>query len=99
MKGRCVDYFLFLNRRVAGPPRLLPFSKDIAVQWFEQIICDGLTEIHESHKIALRNLLSARIVELSCHDLDSGTELLENMVRRGGGPAKLSTVPEGRLHA
>ena len=62
---RCsVDYVLFLNRGASGPPRIMPFPKNIALQWFEQIICCSGEEIREAHKATLRNLLAAEIFEL-----------------------------------
>ena len=95
-----IDFVVFLNRGAHCPPRLLPFPKATAQEWFEQIICCGSEEIRDSHKASLRNLLTAEILELQYNDLDSGVELLETMIGRdGGAPAKSHIAPARRDRA
>jgi hypothetical protein len=86
-----VDYILFLNRGDFSSPRLVPFSKNKALQWFEQIISDGLAEIRDAHKAALQNLLGAEILELQYNDLLSAVELLEELLVDAGRPLLGST--------
>jgi hypothetical protein len=81
-----VDYILFLNRGAFSKPELVPFPKDTALQWFEQIICSGVREIREAHKSTLRNLLTAEILELRYNDLASAVELLDTLVLNGAHP-------------
>jgi hypothetical protein len=78
-----VDYIVFLNRECGGPPRLLPFPKDTALEWFEKVIFCGEKETVDAHKASLRRLLGAEIFELRYSDLDSAVARLEAMVRGG----------------
>ena len=81
MAAQClVDYVVFLNRAHVGPARLLPFPKDAALWWFEQVVRAGKAENGDAHKATLRRLLSAEILELRYSDLDSAIEQLEAMV-------------------
>jgi hypothetical protein len=77
-----VDYVVFLNRGQNGPARILPFSKEAALQWFEQVICWGEEDTVLEHKASLRRLLAAEILELRYSDLDSAVEQLELLVRK-----------------
>jgi hypothetical protein len=82
-----VDYIVFLNRGEPEPPGLVPFPKNIALQWFEQFLCYGEKEVVCAQKTSLRNLLTAKIFEMRYSDLDSAAKLLEGLVRDGGQPA------------
>jgi len=75
-----IDYIIFLNRGVFSSPELVPFPKDRALQWFEQLICSGLKNIRDAHKASLWTLLEAEILELRYSDLASAVELLETLV-------------------
>jgi len=81
-----IDFIIFLNRGWLSRPQLLPFPKDTALQWFEQIVCSGTREIREAHRATLRNLLAAEILELRYNDLPSAIELLEGLVLDGTRP-------------
>jgi len=78
-----VHYIVFLRRGHAGPPCLLPFPKQEALRWFEQVICCGEKEFVEAQKTSLRNLLAAEIFELRYDGLASAVSRLEEMVHRG----------------
>src|SRR5580692_7667414 len=81
--GSSVDYIVFLNRSIAGPARLAPFSKDDAFRWFEKVICCREKDVVDGHKAALRNLLSAQIFELRYSDFTSAIDRLESLVQTG----------------
>jgi hypothetical protein len=83
---RCsVDFIVFLKRNGSSPPRLLPFAKHRAIQWFEQAVCYGEKEDREAQKASLLNLLTAQVFELHYSDLDSAVARLEAMVRSEDG--------------
>jgi hypothetical protein len=82
-----VDYIVFLNRGKPEPPGLVPFPRNIALQWFEQFLCYGEKEVVCAQKISLRNLLTARIFEMRYSDLDTAVKLLEGLVRHASEPA------------
>jgi len=86
-----VEYIVFINRGDPGPPALVPFPREIALQWFEQFVCYGENEVMCAQKISLRNLLSAKIFEMRYSDLDSGVKLLEVLIREGGKRGSLSS--------
>jgi len=81
-----VDYIIFLNRGAYSEPQVVPFPKDTALQWFEQILCCGVGEILEGHKSTLRDLLTAEILELRYNDLASAVEHLEALISDGAHP-------------
>lgn len=76
-----ISYIVFLNRGHRGPARLTTFPRHQALQWFEQIVFSGEPEIVEAHGAALRNLLTAQILEMHYDDLTSAVDCLECMVR------------------
>ncbi|HXW61038.1 MAG TPA: hypothetical protein VEJ45_00430 [Candidatus Acidoferrales bacterium] len=78
-----VHYIVFLRRGHIGPPRLLRFPKQEALQWFEQVICCGEADVVEAQKASLHNLLSAEILELRYDGLAPAVSLLEAMIYRG----------------
>jgi hypothetical protein len=95
--GCTIDHVVFLNRGVPGPPRLLPFPKDTALRWFEQVVTSGSKETRDAQRASLRNLLAAEVLELRYSNLDTAVRLLEALVRRGGRwaekVAKFETQP------
>ncbi len=97
-----VDYIVFLKRGEPGPPRLLPFPKETALQWFEQVICYGEEAVRESQRESLLNLLTAEVFELHYQGLDSAVATLGEMVRNeaeAGSLAKSPPTPPKRKHA
>jgi hypothetical protein len=78
---RCsIDYIVFLNRREPDPPGLIPFPRDIALQWFEQGI--SADELREARLAAIHNLLTVEILELRYGDLDCAVRELEKLVTK-----------------
>jgi hypothetical protein len=86
-----VDYIVFLNRQSSGPARLLPFSKEVALEKFERIICYGELAVREAQKAALRDLFLVDVLELRYGNFDSALEQLNGLV---GGDAPTS-APTG----
>ncbi|MFZ0521944.1 MAG: hypothetical protein WAL95_13030 [Candidatus Acidiferrales bacterium] len=78
-----VDYIVFLNRSLGGPARLVSFSKEAALQWFEQVIFCAEKDFVDAQKASLRNLLSAQVFELRYNDLTSAIERLESLIQNG----------------
>lgn len=71
-----VDFIVFLNRGQAGNSCLLPFPKDKALRWFEQVIRCDEGEIVDSHMAALRRLLGAEVLQLRYTRLESAVQQL-----------------------
>lgn len=95
-----IDYVVFLNRGVPGPPCLVPFTKNTALEWFEKVVCYGEKEVRDAMKAALRNLLTAEVFELRYSDLDAAVKRLETMVRDGQRPRSgFSVAEESRENA
>jgi hypothetical protein len=80
-----VDSVVFLNRHAAGPPCLLPLSKDEAWRRLEQDLPLFEQAVHEEHKASIRNLLEANVFELRAYDLDFGVRQLRSLAQ-GGTP-------------
>lgn len=78
-----VNYIVFLRRGHRGSPRLVPFPKQVALEWFEQVICCGEPEVVAAQKASLRELLSADIFELRYGDLAMAVGCLEELVSGG----------------
>lgn len=78
-----VDYIVFLNRKESGPPGLATFSKEIALPWFEKVICIGERDVREAQGASLRRLLAVPIYELRYRDLDWAVNRLAVLVREG----------------
>jgi hypothetical protein len=78
---RCsVDYIVFLNREEPDPPGLVPFPRDIALQWFEQEF--SADDLREARLAAIRNLLTVEILELHYRDLDFAVGELEKLIEK-----------------
>ena len=78
-----IDYVVFLNRSATGPVHLSPFSRETALQWFEQSIACWEKETVDAHKDSLRRLVTAETLELRYSDLASAVDQLETLVRNG----------------
>ncbi len=95
-----VDYVVFLNRGTTGPAHLSSFSKETALQWFEQSIACWEQETIDAHKASLRRLVTAEILELRYSDLASAVEQLETLVRDGlHSQSGVYVAEEGRENA
>ena len=77
-----VDYVVFLNRRVSGPPELVPYRTDVARYFMRQVLF-GPAEILAAQYAALERLLTAQVFELRYSDLDWAVHRLETLVREG----------------
>jgi hypothetical protein len=91
-----VEYIVFLNRFSPSEEGLFPFSKQTALQWFEQVVCWGEKRVRDFHFAALRNLLDAKLFELRYKRLDSALCLLESLVRKGPRTAKRILIRAGQ---
>lgn len=78
-----VEYIVFLNRFDALPQGLVPFSRDRALRWFEQVVCYGEQQVRDTHLANLRRLLTADIFEMRYTTFDSALRMLESLVRQG----------------
>ena len=95
-----VDHIVFLRRGQAGPPRLVPFPKEAALPWFEQVVSYGEEVVREAQRASLHNLLRTEMFELHYDDLDSAVAMLEEMVgQHASSPARSRTTPRERTHA
>jgi hypothetical protein len=95
-----VDYIVFLKRGKFSHARLLPFPKETALRWFEQVVCYGDQAVREAQEASLLNLMTAKVFELQYEDLDAAVARLSALVRQDAGSlAKLHTTPEEQEHA
>jgi HPr Serine kinase C-terminal domain len=78
-----IDHIVFLNRRGLSPPDLLPLSREIAQQYFEQYICFGGYEVHQAQSASIHDLLNAKIFEMHYRDLNWAVERLARLVKEG----------------
>lgn len=77
-----VDFLVFLNRRAAGPPELMPYSKDVARHYLRQVLY-GMPESLATQYTALERLLKAKIFELRYSDLNWAVHRLETLTKEG----------------
>jgi hypothetical protein len=77
-----VDFLVFLNRRVPGPPKLVPYRKDVARYFMRQVLY-GSAEPLAVQYAAIERLLKAEIFELRYSDLDWAVHRLEALARDG----------------
>ncbi len=77
-----VDYLVFLNRRVDGPPELVPYRKEVARNFMRQILF-GMAEWRDAQHSAIDQLLTARVFELRYTDLDWAVQRLETLTKAG----------------
>jgi hypothetical protein len=78
-----IDYIIFLNRCESGTPRLVHYSQEKALQWFEQTNFFSDPSVQAAKKDSLRDLLNAEVFELSYSELEPAASRLETMVRTG----------------
>jgi hypothetical protein len=77
-----VDFLVFLNRRVPGPPELVSYRKDVARYFMRQVLF-GSAESLAAQYAALERLLTAEVFELRYSDLDWAVSRLETLAREG----------------
>lgn len=90
-----VDYVLFLHRCPSVKPSLLPFSRDKALRWFEQIFVMGDDEFIRVQSISLRRLLSAQILEFRYSDIGAAVAELNRLVGAAPRPARATALSMG----
>ena len=77
-----IKFIVFLNRRDVETPGLFPFSKTVALSWFQQFLVRGSmssTALLEN----LHNLLQVDILELRYTSLDWAIERLNTLAHKG----------------
>jgi hypothetical protein len=75
-----VEYIIFLNRVESDVPELLPFPKELAMQWAKQSQADtGAND--EEQAASVRELLNAQLFELRYRTLDRAVTQLETLIR------------------
>ena len=74
-----VQYIVFLNRSESSVPELVPFPRDLAMQWARQspVASDDSDEAVVG---SLRTLLSAQLLELRYSRLESAVACLEELI-------------------
>jgi hypothetical protein len=77
-----VDFLVFLNRRVPGPPELVPYRKDVARYFLRQGLF-GSAESLTAQYAALERLLTAEVFEMRYSDLGWAVSRLEILAREG----------------
>jgi hypothetical protein len=77
-----VDFLVFLNRRVPGPPQLVPYRKDVARHFMRQVLFGSADSLAVQYA-AIERVLKAEIFELRYSELDWAVERLEVLAREG----------------
>ncbi|MGC1363017.1 MAG: aldolase [Silvibacterium sp.] len=77
-----VEYVVFLNRQNAKTSKLVPFSRESAVSWFNQFSVKT-TPSQSAQEAAIRHLLDVEIFELRYTDLDWAIERIQTLAITG----------------
>lgn len=77
-----VEHIVFLNRQSSSQSTLLPFSRDLARQWFTDT-STGVSDMQGERTNWLGDLLEARIHELHYREIGWGVERLSELVTKG----------------
>ena len=75
-------FVVFLNRRTAGPPELVPYRRDVARYFMWQGLHASTDSFAAQYQVVER-LLTLPILELRYTDLDWAVERLQRLVREG----------------
>lgn len=75
-----IDYILFLHRIPSAKTSLVPFSREKALRWFEQVLVMGDDDFKTEQAKSLRRLLSAPILEFRYSDMESAVSELTRLV-------------------
>jgi hypothetical protein len=78
-----VEYIIFLNRVESDRAELVPFPKELAIEWASQSQA-GTAPNDEIQAASVRELLNAQLFELRYRTLDGAVAQLEGLIRRGG---------------
>jgi hypothetical protein len=77
-----VDYMVFLNRRAAGPPKLQPYSKEVARNFLRQVQYGGAESLAAQYR-EIERLLKVDVLELRYTEMDWAIRRLEKLTREG----------------
>ncbi len=78
-----VEYIVFLNRSGSDLPEIVPFPKELALQWANHSQVDTTAE-DELRAASICELLNARLIELRYRTLDGAIAQLEGLIQRSG---------------
>jgi hypothetical protein len=82
-KQSTVEYIIFLNRVESDVPVLLPFPRELAMQWANQSQVD--TGAYDAEQqTSIRHLLDGQLFELRYRTLDQAVAELEALIRSDG---------------
>lgn len=76
-----VDFIVFLNRKALGQPKLVPYRKDVARHFMQQMLF-GPENTRGPQYAAIERLLDAEVFELRYRDLSWGVDRLRQLVRK-----------------
>jgi len=77
-----VDFIVFLNRNSGGPPKLVPYRKDVARYSMRQTLYGTRKSLAVGYPV-IERLLTADVLELRYTDLDWAIDRLQSLVREG----------------
>jgi hypothetical protein len=77
-----VDHIVFLNRRYADTPELIPLRTSSVLPWFKQYLISP-PEVRPAQEAALDRLLSAGVFELRYSDLGWAIDRINELARKG----------------
>jgi hypothetical protein len=78
-----VDYIIFLNRSESIGAELVPFRRELALEWANQSQA-GIAPNDEIQANSIRELLNAQLFELRYRSLDEAVARLEDLIRSRG---------------
>ena len=77
-----IDYLIFLNRRAGGLQDLVPFRKDVARCYLQQLL-HGTSESLAVHYRSIERLLDVEVLELRYTDLNWAVQRLQSLAEDG----------------
>jgi hypothetical protein len=77
-----IDSLVFLNRRVASPPALAPYCKEVARSFLRQVLFGPVQSLAVQYR-NLDRLLNAEVLELRYNDLDWAVQRLRALAEEG----------------
>jgi hypothetical protein len=78
-----VDAIVFLNRHHQGAPGLVPYDKELALEYMRHTLL-GVPRQVAAQLRAMERLLAVNVYELRYSGLDEAVEQLRRLVRDGG---------------
>jgi hypothetical protein len=77
-----VDFIVFLNRRDSGQPQLIPYCKDVARYFMQQVLI-GSAETRAVQYRAIDRLLAVDVFEMRYTEMDWAIKRLQKLVQDG----------------